>query len=269
MGVDPIVCPQARMNRRLRSVFGVLVISTISCLAAWGADASAVIAKARSYLGTEEALNRVSSIHYVGTLETTEPQENGGPDKPVSFGIEIIFQKPFQQRIVLTGPNLVETTALDGYEGWHRIQDSKDPTRWRTTLYPKNKIKQLRASSWENLGFFSGIEGVGGRVEHQGTVQIEGKTAEKLAFIHEPGIVYLRYFDPETGRLLYTETDQGVRIREEGEIVAGGIRFPKRIVNMTTQAENKERVVTINVDKVTVNEKFADDLFGVPLIPPR
>lgn len=252
---------------RLRSVFAFLVLSVL-CVATARANADAVIAKARAYLGPEEALSNLTSIHFVGTLESIEPRENGA-EKPVSFGIDIIFQKPFQQRIVLTGPNIVETTALDGYEGWHRIQDSNDPTRWRTILYPKSRIKQLRASSWENLAFFSGIESVGGTVENQGIVQIDGKKAEKVAFIHDPGIVYLRYFDPETGRLLCTETDQGVRIREEGEIVAGGIRFPKRIVNTSTQPENKERVVTINVEKVTVNEKFADDLFGVPLIPPR
>jgi hypothetical protein len=226
----------------------------------------AIIAKARAYLGSEEALNAVRSLRYAGTVETVEKQADGS-EKPASYAIEIIFQKDYQQRITLTKDDLIETTALDDYEAWHRIQDKRDATRWRTVLFQKNRIKQLRASTLENLTFFRGIEKVGGQVVDHGVVPIDGKNAHKVGFVHEPGIVYVRYFDPETGKLLFTETDQGVRIREEGEFTVNGIRFPKRIINMTTLPDGTERVVTIAITEVAVNQNFPADMFRVP--PPK
>lgn len=255
--------------KRLRFIVSVLALS-VAAAAVGRADAAAVIAKARSYLGSDQALNSVNSIHYIGTLDTTE--EVSGVEKPVSYQIDIIFQKSYQQRIVLTKEKSVETTALDDYEAWHRQEDKSDPSRWRTVLFPKSKVKQMRASTWENLAFFTGLERIGGTVVDHGKAEVEGKSAYKISFLHEPGIVYVRYFDPQTGRLLLTETDQGVRIREEGEIVAGGVRFPKRIINTTSaqaDGKDKERVVTINIASVTVNEKFPEDLFSVPLVPPK
>lgn len=253
------------MNRRFSLLACFLFFSALTAVGR--ADSAAIIAKARAYLGSSETLDAVHSIHYIGKLDTIEEIE--GADKSVSYDIDIIFQKPYQQRIVLTKEKLVETTALDDYEAWHRQQDKSDEARWRTLLFPKTKVKQLRASSWENLAFFNGIELVGGTLIDHGPAEVDGKPGYKLSFVHEPNIVYNRYFDPASGRLLLTETDQGVRIHEEGEIISGGIRFPKRIINVTTQSEKKERVVTINVDRVIVNETFPEDYFRVPLVPPK
>jgi hypothetical protein len=252
------------MKRSLFSVITVLIVSAVSALA----DTADVIAKARAYLGPEKTLNSFHSLKVLGTGEEVQKQEDG-TEKRVSFGIEIIIQKPFQRRIVLTGADHTETTALDDYEAWQRLQDKKDPSRWRTTLFPKNKVKQLRADTWENLAFFRGIEEVGGTIEDRGIVQLDGKPAHKLAFVHEPGIVYVRYFDPETGRLMLTETDSSVRVREEGEMMVNGIRFPKRIVNTTTQGDGRDRVVIVNIEQVIINEEYPRDIFSVPLISPK
>jgi hypothetical protein len=155
------------MNRRF-FLLGCLVGWTAATAAAL-ADPAAMIAKARAYLGSSEALAAVHSIHYNGKLDTIEEIE--GVEKPVSYDIDIIFQKPYQQRIVLTKEKLVETTALDDYEAWHRQQDKNDEARWRTLLFPKTKVKQLRASSWENLAFFSGLEQIGGTVVDRNSLQ--------------------------------------------------------------------------------------------------
>jgi len=251
----------------LRSTLGVLFASSLLISSAL-ANADAIITKARAYLGGDEVLNGVRSIRYAGVVDTLEKDADGA-EKPVKHDIEIIFQKEFQQRIVLTKDQVVETTALDDYEAWHRVQEKNDASRWRTVLFQKNRVKQFRASSWENLAFFRGIERLGGSVVDHGIVQIEGRAAHKVGFVHEPGIVYVRYFDPETGKLLYTETDQGARIREEGEKIVSGIRFPERIINVTTLPDGKERVVTITIREVSVNEPFSADLFRVPLNAPR
>lgn len=246
----------------LRQLLSSLVIAAVAATGV-RADADAIIAKARAYLGTEEALNAVRSLHYVGTVE-----EAVAGEKSPAYKIDMIFQKDFQQRLTLGRSDGVEITALDQYEAWHRIQDAEGKAISGTTLYSKNTVKQLRAGTWENMAFFAGIEKAGGEVVDGGLVELEGRKANKLSFVHDPGIVYVRLFDPETGRLLLTETDQGVRIREEGELMAAGIRFPKKIINSSAGPDGKDHVVTVTIETVTVNETFPDDLFGVPLTPP-
>ena len=87
----------------------------------------------------------------------------------------------------------------------------------------------------------------------------------------EPGISFTRYFDAGTGRLILTETDRGDRIREEGEIVAGGVRFPQKVTSVSagTDATGKPTGVrtVITFDRITVNETVPDSTFEVPAIP--
>lgn len=246
------------------------LLATFSALASARGDAAAVIAKARAYLGSDAALDAVNSVHYTGSLVTIDDTPEG--PKPVESVVEIIFQKPYQQRIVATSEKKVgdvveqrvEITALDNYDGWHRLQDGKDASRWRMDLLLKDQIKALRANTWENLAFYRGLELHGGKVDDLGETNVSGVACEKLAFRHESGIVFFRYFDQATGRLMLTETEQGGSIREEGEIMADGIRFPKRVVTTTKQVDGKERSITVNFDKVAVNETFPSSLFAVP-----
>ncbi len=245
------------------------------CIASWAlgcalaasalrADVNATIAKARAFLGEERALDSVHSIHFVGT--TVESDAKGDSE---AFPIDIVFQKDFQQRITLTKPVETEIIALDDYEAWHRVQDTKAPDHGQTILYLKDKVKQLRATSWENLAFFKGIEQLGGAVVDDGLTDVNGKKAHKLTFVHEPGLVYARYFDEASGQLLLTETDQGSRIHEDGEMRAEGVRFPARIVISNTEPSGEVRRVTINIQKVMVNEAFPEDFFSVPLVVPK
>jgi outer membrane lipoprotein-sorting protein len=245
---------------RFLALLGLLLLPLTGVRAG---DVDGVIARARATVGSEAALAALQSVHYTGTLETTATDEKGEP-KQVQVAIEIIFQKPYRQRIVATSEDKIEITALDDYEGWQREQDPKDSARWRMTLLSKDQIKRLRANTWENLCFFRGLERRGGRVEDLGAASVDGKDCRKLAFIHEDNIVFYRYFDQASGRLALTETEAGVRIREQDDIIAGGLRFPRKIVTDRKLADGKTRTVTIVFDKITVNETFADSLFAVP-----
>jgi outer membrane lipoprotein-sorting protein len=228
-----------------------------------GAAEPEIIARARSFVGTEEALAGVTSVQYVGTLETTDPAD---PAKKSRAKIEIVFQKPEQQRIAATSEKMVEVTALDGYEGWQRVEDPKDVTKWRQVLLTKEQIKRLRANTWENLAYFRGIERVGGRLEDQGTATIDGVTCQKIAFIHQPNIVFIRYFDVATGRLVFTETEAGGTIREQGEMIVQGIRFPRSIVTTSKDPKGQVVTVTITFEKITLNESFPAKVFAVPAL---
>jgi len=223
--------------------------------------------QARAYLGTEAVLDQVQSVRFTGTLTTIEDTPEG--PRPLTAPVEILFQRPFFQRIVATSSGRVETTALDDYEGWQRVVDPANPSNWQLTLLSVDQVKRLRANTWENLAFYRGIERRGGRIEDQGMVQLDGQRARKLAFIHAPDIVFYRYFDPRTGRLLLTETEAGGRIREEGEIRAGGIRFPAKVVTSNTLPNGTERAVTVAFERIEVNQPFPPSTFAMPPLSGR
>lgn len=234
------------------------------------AATDAIIAKARAYLGPEAVLNAITSIHYTGVLESEEAvKDKDGKitTRPFKATIEIIFQKPYCQRVMLVSYKGTEITALDDYEAWRRFQEADKTARWSLTLLNKDQIKSQRASTWENLAFFQGIERRGGHVDDRGPVTIDGHSCEKLAFVHEPGLTFYRYFDLGTGQLLLTELENGDRIREEGEVMVNGVRFPKKLINIIrNRTTGKENTATITLDKITLNETFPDSLFAVPAL---
>lgn len=235
---------------------------TAVCLALSTAHAAepAIIAKARAYLGSETALNSVTSVHYTGILDIDAHDKTPAQQ----LMIEIILQKPDRQRSVVTGPGIIETTALNGYEGWRKVQDPKDASRWKMDLLGADQIKGLRANVQENLAFFRGAGDPRATVEDLGPATADGVACHKLAFIYSPQAVFTRYFDVSTGRLVLTETLQGEQIREQGTIIVGGIKFPQKLVTTVARPDGTTQKVTITFEKVGVNETFPDDYFSVP-----
>jgi outer membrane lipoprotein-sorting protein len=240
--------------------FVLIVAASLSAIDLARAE-PAIVAKARAFVGPEAALNSVKSVHFVGSLTTADSAD---PAKAARATIEIFFQAPDRQRIQATSDNSVEVTALDGYEAWSRVQDAKDPTKWRLSLLGADEIRRLRANTWESLAFYRGIEAHGGRIEDLGTVQAEGLTCAKLAFIYDHNIVFYRYLDMATGRLVYTENESGSTQREQGSLVVNGVRFPKSIVTTNKKPDGRVQSVTLTFDKVTVNEALPASLFAVP-----
>lgn len=226
----------------------------------------AMIAKARAYLGTEADLESVKTIHYTGTLVVAEETE---ASKQAPAAMDLVFQKPYRQRVQATTTQRVEVTALDGYDGWQRLQDPADLSKWRQSLLGTDQIKRLRANTWENLSFFRGIETIGGRIEDLGPVTFEGIACQKLAYIHAPTIIFYRYFDLATGRLVYSETENGSGIREQGEVRVNGIRFPRTMTNSTKLPDGKVRTYTITFDRISVNEDVPASRFAVPALGPK
>jgi len=233
------------------------------------ADADAVIARARAYLGPDATLEAITSIHYVGTLAGEEiGKDKDGKEirSPFKGTIDLIFQKPYYQRVTLVSYKGTETTGLDDYEAWRRLEGAKDPTQWKLMLLDQNQVRSQRANTWENLAFYRDIERRGGHVEDLGPAAIDGHACEKLAFIHEPGLTFYRYFDAATGQLLLTETDNGNLTREQGEMMVNGVRFPKSLVSTTKDpATGRESTLSITLEKITLNENFPESLFAVPL----
>lgn len=255
------------MKVRLFAVVAALVVMVQPVFA--DARADQWIAKARAAVGRESALEAVQSIHFTGTLTTTQKvpvngDANNLKDEKIVLAIDIIFQKPYQQRMMLRSDKVVETTALDGYDAWVRRADATDEKKWNLTLLDAQQVKRLRANTWENLFFYRGIEKRGGKVEFAGEAMIDGKDCAKLVFAHAENIVFTRYFEKATGRLIRTETENGGEIREEGELIVNGLRFPRTLINKTPAG----LVTTINFESVKINESFPADVFAVPALNP-
>ncbi|MBI3885832.1 MAG: hypothetical protein HY302_08925 [Opitutae bacterium] len=227
------------------------VLFALTAVWAAAAPADQWIAKARAYIGTERALDAVRSLHITGTLEN----ETGA-----KVPVDIICQKPDQRLIKMTFEKAVKITALDDYDGWEQTRDSTNPTNWQLKLMDSSQIKRIRADNAETLNFFKGIEQHGGKVEFLGDAKTDGRDTVKLAYNYGPGIVFYRYIDKATGKQLLVETESGVTIREEGEMIVNGVRFSKRIINRNADGKTN----TLTIDTLTLNEVFPENLFAVP-----
>lgn len=243
----------------------VLLLAAVATVARADARADAVIAKARAAVGSESALNALRSIHFTGKFTTTGKVPVNGDaknlkDETVVLALDIVFQQPFQQRMIRRSATQVETTGLDGYDAWVRVADATDDKKWRLQLLDSRQIRGLRANTWESLAYFRGLEQQGGRTDYLGEATLDGVACVKLVFAHADGIAFTRYFDKATGRLLRTDTEDGNQIREEGEMIVEGIRFPRTIVTRTTDG----KIATITFDSVKVNERIPASEFAVP-----
>jgi outer membrane lipoprotein-sorting protein len=247
----------------------IAVLFTTVLVARASADTDAIIAKARAYLGPDATLEAITSIHYVGTLaseETIKDKDGKETKRPFNGKIDLIFQKPYLQRVVLVSYKGLEMTGLDDFEAWRRLEPANDPKHASLTLLDKDQVMSQRANTWENIAFYRGIERRGGHVDDLGSHVIDGHNCEKLAFVHQPGLTFYRYFDTTTGQLILTDTENGVLTREYGEMMVNGVRFPKSLVNITKDpATGRENTLTITLDKITLNESFPESIFAVPL----
>jgi outer membrane lipoprotein-sorting protein len=240
---------------------GTVVLAALAIVTSVHASEPTIIAKARAQLGTETALNAVRSVHYTGSVISTDAAD---PTKQTRSEIDIIAQLPDQQRVVAKSDTMIETTVVDGYEGWQRRQDATNPANQRIIVFKPDAVKRLRAQAWENLAFFRGIERRGGRIEDQGTQTVDGVVCQKIAFIYESNIIFYRYFDVATGKLIQTETEDGGSTREEGEQIVNGVRFPKAMKMSMKGPKGTTQTVTVNLEKVTVNETFPATMFRIP-----
>lgn len=229
------------------------------------ADTEDVINLARSYLGSESALKSVKNVVYKGILVSSGVDATG-TEQSTTAQIEIMFSAPFFQRIRITSPDRTETTGLDDYEAWQRIENPENLDQWRMTLLDTEQIRRLRANTWENLNFFKNIEGIGGSMVDEGLVSVEGKQLHKIAFRHGYGIIFYRFFDPVTGRLVRSETDTGAVIMEAGENRVAGVRFPDQVITTSTRPDGSIQKVEVNFESIEVNQALSKSTFRVPSI---
>lgn len=214
----------------------------------------AAIERARAYLGSDEALDAVQSVHYQGAMATSDGNEGT---------VDIIFMKPYYQLIVVEVGNIRQTTALSGYDGWEKVEDMDNVDDWQLTLLEAPQIRRLQANAWESLNFYQVGRQKKVAVSYEGEADIDGITCDTLAFRHDDTIRFVRYFDVETGRLVLSTTEQGGEIREEGDLMVDGIRFPQRLLTIVGEDSS-----TIEFELIEVNNTYDEALFDVPMLMP-
>ena len=219
----------------------------------------AVIGLARAYLGPDSTLSGIKAIHFVGTLDRVDP-DNGGV--PMHGSLDLVFVKPLRQRLSVHMDKTSLTTVLDGYDAWDFLQDNADHSKFELKWLSAGDIKTLRANTWENLYFFRGLEGEGAIVD-KGPATVDGVACEKVDFSHGPGIVYERYFDRDTGRLVLTVRGPET-IRESGEILVDGLRFSRTITSDTKMPSGKDLISTVTFSSIAINEPVSPDAFVAP-----
>ncbi len=215
-----------------------------------------VIANARKYLGAEEKLENIRTIQYQGVFES--PLGGG------SGYISIYLRKPLMQRMEVANGSITETTAINDFEGWKRRVDNNAPDDWAFVILNLAELKSMRANTWENLNFFTGIERLKGRVINKGRTRKDSRNAYLLIFEYDEEIYYERYFDAETGELISTINKKGVEIKEVGEIMVDGIRFPEKVITLV----NGEIANVVTFMDIYLNEELGESFFDIPSLYP-
>jgi len=242
------------------SLFTALLAFAVFAATAAHAAELPIITKARAYLAKDTALDAVKSLQIYGTLDLG----SAGADLKEPITVEITFEKPYRQRSVIRSERGVEITVLDGYDAWHHVVPAADKNQWSLSVLQAPQIKNLRANAFENLAFYRGLESAGGRIEDQGTSTVDGQRCQKVAFIHDRDIIFYRYFNQETGRLVMTETARGETIRESGVIETAGIRFPQKLTTTARLPDGSRQITVINFDRIVVNGPIPADAFETP-----
>jgi len=250
-------------TRTIHFLFSALV-GTLSLSVDLRGDVAEVVAKARAYVGPDNSLNAVKSLHFTGRV--VDAREGL---KPVESSLDYIIMKPYRMRLTQISELQVgnsteistEIVILNNYDGSHHVKTGN--FFWRATFLHENVIQRLRASIWQSLSFYRGIELVGGSVEYLGTANVDEVSYQKLAFRHEGGTIFYDYFDQDTGCCIFCETSDGEVLHFEGEIMTDGIRFPKKITMTIKEDGGKKHTITQDFERITVNETFSDDLFSV------
>ncbi|MSU46709.1 MAG: hypothetical protein EXS42_06200 [Lacunisphaera sp.] len=91
---------------------------------------------------------------------------------------------------------------------------------------------------------------------------MDGLPCVKLVVAYLETMVYTRYYDKATARLVKTYAQDGTEIREEGETIVNGIRFSRKVISRSANGH----VTTVHIDRVLLNENFPASEFAVPTL---
>ena len=247
------------MNIQIRTLI-LLAITTVFAVIARSAEPDeeiiqSTIELARSYLGPDDKLDAIESVHYKGSLLYSSGDLGT---------IEMVYQKPMQHRMVAVIGGRREVSVLDGSEGWTTFERVVDSVPLSIEIFDPIRILIMQASVREAFNFFRKPDTRNGEILYEGKETVNGRACNVLTYHHGDGIAYQRYIDAETGQVHKTLDSKGVEYLEEGELIVDGLRFPKKLVSTFSTAIG-DQSMEFAYSSITLNEKLPDSDFVMPL----
>lgn len=247
------------MNIQIRTLI-LLAITTVFAVIARSAESDeeiiqSTIELARSYLGPDDKLDAIESVHYKGSLLYSSGDLGT---------IEMVYQKPMQHRMVAVIGGRREVSVLDGSEGWTTFERVVDSVPLSIEIFDPIRILIMQASVREAFNFFRKPDTRNGEILYEGKETVNGRDCNVLTYHHGDGIAYQRYIDAETGQVHKTLDSKGVEYLEEGELIVDGLRFPKKLLSTFSTAIG-DQSMEFAYSSITLNEKLPDSDFVMPL----
>ena len=247
------------MNIRIRTLL-FITIATAFFTTARSDEANeeiiqSTIELARSYIGPDDKLDAINSIHYKGSLLYSSGDLGT---------IEMVYQKPMRHRMVAVIGGRREVSVLDDSEGWTTFERVVDSVPLSMEIFDPIRILIMQASVREAFNFFRKPDTRNGEITYEGKETVNGRECNVLTYYHGDGIAYQRYIDAETGQVHKTLDSKGVEYLEEGEIIVDGLRFPKKLVSTFSTAIG-DQSMEFAYSSITLNNKLPDSDFVMPL----
>ena len=207
-----------------------------------------LIKKIRENIASPAKLDQINSLEYVGSFKNSDED----------FGsIVLSFQKPHLYRIERGELNKRITLLIGENIGFLRIKDL-DTDQFESAIMSPNKYKAYRSNAIETLYFYKTPPSENIILELGDELVWKGLKAIKVISKYPNNLIYIRYVDSKTGKILATVLPDGNKLVEEGEYIVDQIRFPRKLY---TYNKKDELISTITFEKIKVNPKFEEDFF--------
>jgi len=238
----------------MKNHFFTVCVLALAALSASAQPLDEFLKKARARLGTESALKNVESIRYEGDVFS--------PNGELFSTLTLVFDKPDRQLLRENQNGQVNQTAVNGLEGYLLSFADNDPANRILRALPPLQTKRMTSNAVENLYFFNGPRFVrGAETIDEGLVDFEGGQARKIVFQYPLGLVYVRYFDPNTAKLVATVSSDGLKMKERESIQSSNIRFPAVV---DTYDEDGKLLRTVKFTEIVVNGQIPPGYFDFP-----
>lgn len=214
-------------------------------------DLDSVIERARAFVATDDLLNGIERLKYEGTIIPASGQDERR--------VVLYLEKPNRQRLEIFDDVGKVSLVVNGREGF-MIQEDLQSGQSRISLLPTDQIRRFTANAVENLYYYKFPPRAQVRVRYLGQEEFRGEMADVVRFIHPGNSMFLRYFEPGTGRLIATLSDTGVINLEDGHKRVDGIRFSEAVLSY--QGDEYEHKIVF--DNIEVNPEFDPKLFSFP-----
>ncbi|HCR30958.1 MAG TPA: hypothetical protein DIV79_13175 [Opitutae bacterium] len=247
------------MKNQLRILILTMIATGLSAVA-WSAESEeeiiqSTIELARSYIGPDEKLDALESIHYKGSLLYSSGDLGT---------IEMVYQKPMRHRMVAVIGERREVSVLDGSEGWTTFERVVDSVPLSMEIFDPIRILIMQSSVREAFSFFRKPDTRNGDITYEGKEIVNGRECVILTYHHGDGIAYQRFIDAESGQVHRTLDSKGVEYLEEGELIVDGLRFPKKMVSTFSTAIGSQSM-EFAYSSIDLNKKLPESDFVMPL----